>query len=63
MASSTEQTIKQEPSLASSSSSEQSTANMTIKPEFNTTLKKELNAIMKPEDETFEQFYSEVINL
>jgi hypothetical protein len=55
MASSTEQTIKQESSLPNSSGLEQSTANTTIKQEF--------NVITKPEDETFEQFYSEVINL
>jgi hypothetical protein len=51
MASSTQQTIKQESSLPSSSGSEQST-----------TIKQDLSGIMKPEDETFEQFYSEVIH-
>jgi hypothetical protein len=55
MASPIQQTIKQESSLPSSSASEQSTGNTTIKQEF--------NVVMKPEDETFEQFYSEVINL
>lgn len=54
MASTTEQTIKHESTIPSPSSSEQkSTTNTTIKPE--------LSAIIKPEDETFEQFYSEVI--
>jgi hypothetical protein len=51
MASSTQQTVKQEPS----GSSEQSTANTTVKQEFSVTAKEE--------DETFEQFYSEVIYL
>ncbi|UJR26115.1 hypothetical protein I4U23_007461 [Adineta vaga] len=52
MASSTQQTIKQEPSPVSSSSSQKSTTTSTLKEEF--------NAIFKPEDATFEQFYSEV---
>jgi len=52
MASSTQQTIKQESSLPTSSGSEQSTTNTTIKDEF--------SVITKVEDETFEQFYSEV---
>jgi len=52
MASSTQQTIKQESSLPSSSGVQQSTTNTTIKQESSTTL--------KVEDETFEQFYSEV---
>ncbi|CAF1137813.1 unnamed protein product [Adineta steineri] len=53
MASPTQETIKNEPSLPSSSNSEQSTTNTTIKKELS-------NPIIKPEDETFEQFYSEV---
>jgi len=55
MASPIQETIKQEPSLSSSSTTEQFTKN--------TTIKDELNTLTKPEDETFEQFYSEVIYL
>ena len=54
MTSSTEQTIKHEPLQTGSSSSEQFAANTTIKQEFSVT--------KTQEDETFEQFYSEVIN-
>jgi hypothetical protein len=56
MASPTEQTIKPEPSLPSSSSSEQSTTTTTT-----TTIKQEFSVTEIQEDETFEQFYSEVI--
>lgn len=55
MASSTEQTIKQESSIPSSSKSEQPTTTYT-------TIKQEFNSINKLDDETFEQFYSEVID-
>jgi len=56
MASSTPQTVKQESSISSSSAtSEQSTSN--------TTIKEELSVPLKADDETFEQFYSEVIYL
>ncbi len=49
MASSTQQTVKKEPS---GSSEQSTTTNTTIKPELD---------IVKIEEETFEQFYSEVI--
>jgi len=49
MATSTEQSIKTEPSMPNASSSEQLT-----------TMKSELNMTTKQEEETFEQFYSEV---
>ncbi|CAF0812824.1 unnamed protein product [Adineta ricciae] len=52
MASSTQTTIKQEPFLIKPSTSKQSATT--------TDLKEELKATTKPEDETFEQFYSEV---
>jgi hypothetical protein len=55
MASSTQQTIKQEPSLPSSSTSEQSIKDTTIQEEYSVT--------PTEEDETFEQFYSEVIHI
>jgi hypothetical protein len=56
MASSTPQTVKQESSIpGSSATSEQSTSN--------TTIKEELSVPLKADDETFEQFYSEVIYL
>ncbi len=53
MASSTQPTIKKESSMPSTSNSEQFTTTTTIKQEFSVPI--------KPEDETFEQFYSEVI--
>jgi hypothetical protein len=55
MASSTQPTVKQEPPLPSSSNSEQSTTDTKLKEEFSVTTNQE--------DETFEQFYSEVIYL
>jgi long-subunit acyl-CoA synthetase (AMP-forming) len=56
MASSTQQTIKQE----SSASSFSNTNDIKTPPTTTTTIKEEYSATMKPEDETFEQFYSEV---
>ena len=53
MASSTQTTIKQEPFLTKPSTSNQSATTADFK--------EELKATTKPEDETFEQFYSEVI--
>ncbi|CAF0805016.1 unnamed protein product [Adineta ricciae] len=52
MASSTQTTIKQEPFLTKPSTSKQSATTAD--------LKEDLKATTKPEDETFEQFYSEV---
>lgn len=54
MASSTQATIKQESSASSSSNSEETKSATTVKEEY--------SFIAKPEDETFEQFYSEVNN-
>ena len=52
MASSTQATIKPESSATSSSNTEETKTATTIKEEY--------SSIIKPEDETFEQFYSEV---